>query len=516
MGNVGIKGTAYCLNFAPELALHYGGTPSQERRAKPDSEYLKALPGRAMSYEQAAGYAPNKAYIGAMSVDDLAKAPAPWLEHLGAPERNGKFGEIMPEDEFLGLMDICDVFDLIRLEKNFAAQVREKLAQDPVLGESQLARLEAGHEAAEIAEAVEKQGALPLYSKGKVVGCCRSAHDTDENLSAHVMLENLACKASGVLALLHMIKNCGLEPSDIDFVLECSEEAVGDVMQRGGGNLAKAVAEIAGCVNAGGFDLRAFCAGPAAAMIAGAGMVAAGVHKNVAVVGGGSLPKLYMNSREHVKKGIPALENCISSFATLLMPDDGSLPVIRLDSVGKHTVGAGAAPQAITSALTFEPLARLGLKLTDVDKYAPELHNAEITLPAGAGNVPEANYKMIAALAVMKGQLKREEIPHFAAERGIPGFVHTQGHIPSGVPYIGHACDALLAGTIRRAMIIGKGSLFLGRLTNLSDGASFIMEGPGGGAPQAAASAAPGMSGEDVREMLLDALSELAANLRKS
>lgn len=65
-------------------------------------------------------------------------------------------------------------------------------------------------------------------------------------------------------------------------------------------------------------------------------------------------------------------------------------------------------------------------------------------------------------------------------------------------------------------MIIGKGSLFLGRLTNLSDGASFIMEGPGGGAPQAAASAAPGMSGEDVREMLLDALSELAANLRKS
>ena len=40
--------------------------------------------------------------------------------------------------------------------------------------------------------------------------------------------------------------------------------------------------------------------------------------------------------------------------------------------------------RAITSALTFEPLTRLGLKLTDVDKYAPELHNAEITLPAGA------------------------------------------------------------------------------------------------------------------------------------
>lgn len=113
MGNVGIKGTAYCLNFAPELALHYGGTPAQERRAKPDSEYLKALPGRAQSYEEAAGYAPNKTYIGAMSVEELAAAPAPWLENLGAPERYGKYGEIMPEDEFLGFMDICDVFDLI-------------------------------------------------------------------------------------------------------------------------------------------------------------------------------------------------------------------------------------------------------------------------------------------------------------------------------------------------------------------------------------------------------------------
>lgn len=512
MGNVGIRGTAYCLNFAPELALHYGGTPAQERRAKPDSEYLKALPGRAQSYEEAAGYAPNKTYIGAMSVEELAAAPAPWLENLGAPERYGKYGEIMPEDEFLGFMDICDVFDLIWLDKDFAARIKEKLAQDSVVGESQLARLEAGHEAAEIAEAVEKHMALPLYLDGRVVGCCRRAHDTDENLSAHVMLENLACKASGVLALLHLIKNSGLAPADIDFVVECSEEAVGDVMQRGGGNLAKAVAEIAGCGNASGFDVRGFCAGPAAAVIAGASMVASGVRRNVAVLGGGSLPKLYMNSRDHVKKGLKALENCIGSFAVLLVPDDGTEPVIRLDSVGKHSVAAGAAPQAITSALTFEPLTRLGLKLTDVDKYAPELHNAEITLPAGAGNVPEANFKMIAALSVMKGQLKREEIPQFVAEHGIPGFVHTQGHIPSGVPYMGHARDAIKAGSIKRAMIIGKGSLFLGRLTNLADGASFLIEAPSetGGATGA------GVTKDEVRELLLDALADLAANLQKN
>ena len=508
MGNVGIKASAYCLNFAPEIALLYGGTPAQERKTKPDSDFLRDLPNHAQSFEQAAAYAPNKTYIGAMNVDDLAAAPTPWLEHLKQPERFGRFGEIMPEDEFIGLLDICDVFDLVWLEEGFAALVRERLSENPVLGDKQLARLEKGRPAAEISQAVE-HGALPLYSGGTVVGCCRKAHDTDENLEAATMLENLACKASGVLALLHLIRNAGLTPADVDFVVECSEESVGDAMQRGGGNMAKAVAEIAECANASGFDVRAFCAGPVSAVITAAGMVASGIRKNVVVVSGGSVPKLYMNARDHVKKGLPALENCIGSFALLLTPDDGQTPVIRLDCIGKHSVAAGSAPQAITSALTFEPLERVGLKLTDVDKYAPELHNAEITLPAGAGNVPEANYKMIAALSVMKGQIRREDIPDFVAAHGMPGFVPTQGHIPSGIPYVGHAVEAIQAGSIRRAMIIGKGSLFLGRLTNLADGASFVLEMP-------TASAAPqGLSKEDIMETILSALTDAVANLKK-
>lgn len=50
-------------------------------------------------------------------------------------------------------------------------------------------------------------------------------------------------------------------------------------------------------------------------------------------------------------------------------------------------------------------------------------------LPAGAA-MPEANYKMIAALSVMKGQIERADIPKFVAERGMPGFVPTQGTSP--------------------------------------------------------------------------------------
>ena len=50
MVTAGIKAAAYCLNFAPELALHYGGTPAQERKSKPDSEFLRALPEHARAF----------------------------------------------------------------------------------------------------------------------------------------------------------------------------------------------------------------------------------------------------------------------------------------------------------------------------------------------------------------------------------------------------------------------------------------------------------------------------------
>jgi betaine reductase len=220
-----------------------------------------------------------------------------------------------------------------------------------------------------------------------------------------------------------------------------------------------------------------------------------------------------MNSRDHVRKGLPALENCLGSFAALIVPADGELPEIRLDAVGFHTVGAGSSPQAVTTALVYEPLQKAGLEFADIDKYAAELHIPEITVPAGAGNVPESNYKMIAALAVMKKQLEKTGMPDFIKKHGLPGFAHTQGHIPSGVPFLGHAVDAIRAGEMTRAMIIGKGSLFLGRLTNLADGLSFIIEKPS--ALRMDERPDSSLTREDVKDAILDALSDLAVYLRK-
>ena len=514
MATAAIKAASYCLIHAPEMGSRYGTTPYQEYSAHPDSTFLadlgKAVSGPDLSYETICRYAPHLTYIGAMTTDALADHPRPLLKnpHNDAC-RFGAYGEIMPEDEFIGLMDICDAFDLIWLHTSFAAGIKARLEEHPLISDEQMQRLEVGHDANEIDAEIRNSHALPLYFKDELIGCCRRAHATDKNLSAHVLLENIASKAGAVLALLHLVKNAGLKTSDIDFVVDCSEEAVGDMNQRGGGNMAKAVAESAECSEASGFDLRAFCAAPVAALIASASMVAAGVRRNVAVVSGGSVPKLFMNSREHIKKGVTPLESVIGCFAVLLAPDEGDGAIIRLDAIGKHSVASGASPQAVTTSLVFDPLQMAGLKFADVDKYAPELHDPEVTVPAGAGNVPESNFKMIAALAVMKGQCARDGIAAFVEKHGILGFAPTQGHIPSGVPYIGHAIDAINKGKIKRAMIIGKGSLFLGRLTNLADGASFLMEKSQGAAE------ARIVNRQDVEAIILDVLADLAHKLKE-
>jgi hypothetical protein len=158
-----------------------------------------------------------------------------------------------------------------------------------------------------------------------------------------------------------------------------------------------------------------------------------------------------------------------------------------------------------------DPLDRAGLKVTDVDKFAPELQNPDITKPAGAGDVPEANFKMIAALAVKRGDIARTDIPGFVKEHGLIGWAPTQGHIPSGVPFVGPLRDMILEGKAQRGMIIGKGSLFLGRMTNLFDGVSFVVEANPGKAEEAG----QGISKEQVKALIAESMREFAESLLK-
>jgi glycine/sarcosine/betaine reductase complex component C subunit beta len=83
---------------------------------------------------------------------------------------------------------------------------------------------------------------------------------------------------------------------------------------------------------------------------------------------------------------------------------------------------------------------------------------------------------MIAGLGVVRRELEPEDIDGFARERGLPGFSPTQGHIASAVPWIPHALRRFASGELHSTMLLAKGSLFLGRMTRLWDGASITLE----------------------------------------
>ena len=63
--------------------------------------------------------------------------------------------------------------------------------------------------------------------------------------------------------------------------------------------------------NATGSDARGFCAAPSHALIEAAALVKSGAYKCVAVTAGGCTAKLGMNGKDHIKKGLPILEDCL-------------------------------------------------------------------------------------------------------------------------------------------------------------------------------------------------------------
>lgn len=503
-----IKGTSYVLVHSPDMTIHNGTTQTTERITNPESEYLKNIENNLKSYEEVLEYLPNQTYIGNINPEELRDYELPWYNKK-APisNRYGKFGEIMPQDEFYGLMQICDVFDLVKLQDSFVKEIKEKLALHPLFNEEIVLKIKDGIENEEIQNLVSKENAEPIYNKGKLVGCVKKAHDIDPNLTSHIIFENLVSKASSVLALMNLVNKNDIKKDEIEYVIDCSEEACGDMNQRGGGNFAKAAAEIAGLVNATGSDTRGFCAAPTHALIQAAALVQSGVYKNVVVTAGGATAKLGMNGKDHVKKEIPILEDVLGGFAVLVSKNDGVNPIIRTDIVGRHTVGTGSSPQAVITSLVTEPLDKNGLKITDIDKYSVEMQNPDVTKPAGAGDVPTSNYKMIAALGVKRKEIERKELPEFVKKHGMPGWAPTQGHIPSGVPYVGFAREDILENKIEKAMIIGKGSLFLGRMTNLFDGVSFVIEQNNGNQEEKT------VSEDQIKKLIAQSMKEFAAKL---
>jgi hypothetical protein len=465
MPDVVISAATQVLAHVPDLARH----GSKPRRELPKStEVAEKFTASLRTFDQAAAYPPHQAWIGNIHPRDLPARP--WSANAGAPQRSGRFGEVMPQEEFLGLMAAVDDFELFALSPEAAKSAAAGLAAHPLAKAFDLDRIE---KAAGDIEAVAGEPRALRLTNGAVMRCAQA---DDESLSAHVLVDNLAAKATATLALLHLLERSGIDPKSVEYVIGCGEEAIGDRYQRGGGNLAKAVAEAAGLTDASGADVKNFCAAFVPALVVASSLVSAGVFHRVAIVSGGSLAKLGMKFQGHLAKELPIMEDVLGGTATLVEADDGKSPRVRLDVVGRHRVSAGGSAGEVMKALAVEPLARHGIAMTDIDDFATELHNPEITEPQGSGNVPERNYRTIAALAAAKGDIERADIASFVTQRGMPGYAPTQGHLASALCYTPHALDRLTTGDADKVMLLAKGSLFLGRMCQLSDGMSVLLE----------------------------------------
>lgn len=459
-----IRAARFVLAHTPDLTVS-GSKPRRELVAG-GPDLRQTIRARRRTLREAVGYPPHQVMIGNLAPEALREIPRPWHAHLIPDARmNGPAGMIIDEPAFYAWLARADTARLVRLSDDFVRRFGNHL------GEAKVTIADASG----LQRAVQA-GAEPFCNEhDEIAGVVLPGHNQDESLAGAILLENLAAKVTGALALRRLLDDVApIEP--VDFLLGCGEEAVGDRYQRGGGNLAKAIGELAGLRGAGGADVKAFCAGPIHALIMASGLVASGLYRRVVVVAGGSLAKLGMKFRGHLSVGYPVLEDVLAGVAIDVVTDDGRSPLVRLDAVAIHRIGEGAAPHQMTAALTMGPLRAHGLHFREVDRYAVELHDPDITEPTGSGDVPARNYQMIAALAAQAGEIRREEMPEFIAAHGMLGFSPTQGVIPSAIPYLPHAVAGLTDGSVRRVQFVAKGSLFLGRMTEMADGASLILE----------------------------------------
>ena len=133
-----VRGVRYFLAHTPGM-VRRGSKPSRDILGDPG--LAPTLASHLRSYQAATAYAPNRAFLGAIYPDDLMQYPPPWYENNGVAARWGPHGEIMPEEEFYGLLKACDPFDLVCLDEEFTNVVAATLANHPLFTQDDVQKL---------------------------------------------------------------------------------------------------------------------------------------------------------------------------------------------------------------------------------------------------------------------------------------------------------------------------------------------------------------------------------------
>jgi len=100
-----IKSSGFVLVHTPDMVIHNGTTQTMERVSNPDSEYLKKVPKHLRSFEEVVNYGPNQTYIGNLRPEALDQLEKPWYaNNIEGSSAQGKYGEILPQDEFIAMV----------------------------------------------------------------------------------------------------------------------------------------------------------------------------------------------------------------------------------------------------------------------------------------------------------------------------------------------------------------------------------------------------------------------------
>src|SRR5215471_3902331 len=117
---VGIAGVFYSLTHVPDLVC-YGSKPSREIKTNPNTG--AALKERLRSFPAATAYAPHQVYIGNVTPEELSGLPKPWYEKLiEGVSRQGRFGDLVDQSRFYGLLAASDQFELVSFEEKWFAE----------------------------------------------------------------------------------------------------------------------------------------------------------------------------------------------------------------------------------------------------------------------------------------------------------------------------------------------------------------------------------------------------------
>ena len=372
-GGAAIHACSLVLAHAPDLVRH-GSKPTREIAA--DARRAARLASRRASarYDDALGYPPHQALRRQPPARGaLGDRAAPGGATRRARARKARTASIVDQDELYRRMAEADAFQLFRLDGERGAR----------------------------RGASARRGGPPAGSMLAPTTSTRASRRS-------VLLENLACKATGALALEHLLRTTGLAAEDVRYVIGCGEEAVGDRYQRGGGNLGEGDGRAGRVPNASGSDVKAFCCGPVHALVLAAGLVAAGIYTHVVVVAGGSLAKLGMKFRARIEARDADPGGRARRLRRARRPRRrraraaarrGRSPRgrVRLGAAGR----ARGARRRAARAARPRHARRRSLR----DRAAqPRDHRA-----GRGGNVPSRNYRLIGALAVK---------PRRAAARG--------------------------------------------------------------------------------------------------